>query len=433
MRHLIRVLLVVALAGQTLAAQRAAVPATRPAGTSMPTASPESVGMSSERLGRLHQRMQAYVDNREAGGIVTLVAREGKVVDVHASGFQDVESRTAMKTDTIFRIASMSKPITSTAIMMLVEEGKILLTDPVSKFIPAFRGPKVIAEGGTTVPARREITIRDLLSHRSGITYGFINGGPVGDGYRRDGVPDGLTTTTLTLQEGIDLLAKQPLIVQPGSAWNYSLSVDVLGRVVEVASGQPFDVFLKNRIFTPLGMSETSFDIPDAKWSRAATVYTPDGSGGIRPMKDPETFRNTVMSPIAYLQGAEEVFLRRRRTDLDGDRLLALCADARQRRHVQWHAAPGFEDGRPHDHESHHRSRAGESWTRSRFWSRFQRRYRRCGQPDLRIGRRCSAGAGSMGRSSGSIRRNSSSRSCWSSVTRVRPWRLDSSRWCISR
>ncbi|OFW21588.1 MAG: hypothetical protein A3H97_12760 [Acidobacteria bacterium RIFCSPLOWO2_02_FULL_65_29] len=264
--------------------------------------------MSTERLGRLHAGMQAMVDRHEAGGIVTLVAREGKVVDLHASGFQDVESGRPMATDTIFRIASMTKPITSVAVMMLYEEGKLLLTDPVSKFIPAFTSMHVTGEGGALVPARREITIRDLLSHRSGLSYGFLNGGPVGDAYRKEGVPDGLTMTPMTLQEGIDKLAAQPLMSHPGAAWNYSLSIDVLGRVVEVASATSFDVFLRDRIFKPLGMADTSFDVPDAKWPRLATVYSPNGSRGIRPMRDPESFGNTHMSPGASYKAPKKYF-----------------------------------------------------------------------------------------------------------------------------
>lgn len=268
----------------------------------LPIAPPESVGMSTDRLDRLHKSMQGFVDRREVGGIVTLVAREGKVVDEHASGFQDIENKTPMQPDTIFRIASMSKPVTSVAVMMLYEEGKLLLTDPVSKFIPSFKNLRVMeGSDGATVAARRMITIRDLLSHRSGLTYGFLNGGAVGSMYRKEGVSDGLTVTPMTLEQAIDKLAAQPLMSHPGAAWNYSLSTDVLGRVVEVASGQPFDVFLRERIFTPLGMTDTSFEVPDAKWSRLATVYSPNSEGGgIRPMKDPESFGNTVMSPIAY-------------------------------------------------------------------------------------------------------------------------------------
>jgi CubicO group peptidase (beta-lactamase class C family) len=271
-------------------------------------APPESVGVSAPRLARLRDGMQRLVDRREAGGIVTLIAREGRIVDVHASGFQDVENKVAMRTDSVFRIASMTKPITSVAVMMLQEEGRLALADPVSKFIPAFKGQRVVGEGGALVPARREVTIRDLLSHRSGLTYGFMNGGAVGNAYRGGGVSDGLTQTAGTLQENIDKLAAQPLLAQPGAAWNYSLSSDVLGRVVEVASGQAFDVFLKERIFTPLGMTETSFDVPDARWSRFATVYSPDGAGGIRPMKDPESFGNTHMSPWAYYKPGKTYF-----------------------------------------------------------------------------------------------------------------------------
>src|SRR5216684_447482 len=287
MRMWARSLVLILLVGCIPAAQQAPPP--RPA----QTAGPESVGISSERLGRLHRGMQAFVDGREAGGIVTLIGRDGKVVDVSASGFQDVESHTPMRTDTIFRIASMSKPITSVAVMMLYEEGKLLLTDPVSKFIPAFKNQRVIAEGGATVPARREITIRDLLSHRSGLSYGFLNGGPVGDAYRKEGVPDGLTLTPLTLEQGINKLAAQPLVAQPGAEWNYSLSVDV---------------FLRDRIFKPLGMIDTSFEVPDAKWARMATVYAPDGAGGIRPMKDPESFGNTNMSPVASYKAPKRYF-----------------------------------------------------------------------------------------------------------------------------
>ena len=244
--------------------------------------------------------MQGFVDRNEAAGIVTLIARDGTIVDLHASGFQDKEAKTPMRTDTLFRIASMTKPITSVAVMMLHEEGKLLLTDPVSKFIPAFKSQRVLEAGSETpVPARRGMNLRDLLSHRSGLSYGFLNGGAVGNGYRKNGVTDGLMTTTMTLADAIDKLAAEPLIAQPGAAWNYSLSTDVLGRVVEVASGQPFDVFLRERIFKPPKMTDTDFVVPDAKWPRMATVYSPDGKGGIRPMQDPESFGNTHMSPIA--------------------------------------------------------------------------------------------------------------------------------------
>jgi CubicO group peptidase (beta-lactamase class C family) len=288
----LRTLVLVAAAGLAVSAQPSAL---------IPKAAPASVGVSAERLERLHRGMQGFIDRNQAAGIVTLIARDGKIADLHASGFQDQETKAPMRTDTLFRIASMTKPITSVAVMMLYEEGRLLLTDPVSKFIPAFKSQRVLAAGSEApVAARRGMNLRDLLSHRSGLTYGFLNGGAVGNLYRKNGVTDGLTTTTMTLAEAIDKLAAEPLVAHPGAAWNYSLSTDVLGRVVEVASGQPFDVFLRERIFKPLRMADTDFVVPEGKWPRMATVYSPDPAGGIRPMRDPETFGNTVMSPVAY-------------------------------------------------------------------------------------------------------------------------------------
>jgi CubicO group peptidase (beta-lactamase class C family) len=295
---LLRTSILVVLAGLAISAQ---APATAP------KVAPASVGVSTERLERLHQGMQGFVDRKEVSGIVTLVAREGKVVDLHAVGMQDIEKKTPMKTDSIFRIASMSKPITSVAIMMLYEEGKLFLTDPVSKFIPAFKSSTVM-EDGKPVPARRAITIRDLLAHKSGITYGFLNGGAVGGGYRKNGVTDGLTQTPMTLEEGINKLAAEPLVSQPGAAFNYSLSTDVLGRVVEVVSGQPYNVFLRERIFKPLKMVDTDFSVPESKWSRFVTVYSPDGKGGIRAMNDPEAFGNANFSPWAYYKDGKTYF-----------------------------------------------------------------------------------------------------------------------------
>jgi CubicO group peptidase (beta-lactamase class C family) len=288
-------LVIVVLAGYAVLAQQAPAAARPPA-----AATPASVGLAADRLDRLHQGMQGFIDRKEAGGIVTLIARDGKVADLHASGFQDIESKKPMRTDTLFRIASMTKPVTSVAVMMLYEEGKLQLSDQVSRYIPSFKSSRVL-EGAATEPvaARRGITLRDLLSHRSGLTYGFLNGGAVGGSYRKNGVTDGLAPTTLTLAEAIDKLAAEPLVAQPGAAWNYGLSTDVLGRVVEVVSGQPFQVFVRDRILKPLKMVDTDFTVPEAKWSRMATMYSPDGSGGLRPMKDPETFGGAVMSPIA--------------------------------------------------------------------------------------------------------------------------------------
>jgi CubicO group peptidase (beta-lactamase class C family) len=279
-------------------AQRAAVPARGPA---------DSVGVSTDRLERLHAAMQQFVDRKEVSGLVTLVERGGKVVDVYSTGEQDIEHHVKMSDATIFRIASMSKPITAVAILMLHEEGRFLLTDPVSRFIPAFKDMRVAGADGTTA-ARRPITIRDLLTHRSGISYGFLDRGPVGNAYRQNGVPDGLSTYDGTLAEAIDKLAAQPLLSQPGAEWHYSLGFDVLGRVVEVASGKPFDQFLQERLFGPLRMNDTSFVVTDAKWPRFATAYVREGND-LRPIKDPETFNGTLTySPWAMYKGGKRHF-----------------------------------------------------------------------------------------------------------------------------
>jgi CubicO group peptidase (beta-lactamase class C family) len=271
------------------------------------TAKPEEVGLSAERLARINEMMKRHLAAGNFAGGVTLVARKSRIAHLEAHGVMDLESKLPMPKNAAFRIASMTKPVTSVAIMMLYEDGKLFLTDPVSRFIPAFKSMTVVEGSGAeakSAPARRAITIRDLLSHRSGITYGFLNGGAVGGGYRKNGVTDGLTTSTMTLEEGINKLAAEPLVSQPGERFNYSLSTDVLSRVVEVASGQPFNVFVKERILKPLKMNDTGFTVPEAKWSRFATVYSPDGKGGIRPMTDPEAFGNTHMSPwTLYKEG----------------------------------------------------------------------------------------------------------------------------------
>jgi CubicO group peptidase (beta-lactamase class C family) len=256
-------------------------------------AKPESVGIASERLARVHTAMQGFVDRHQVAGVVTLIARQGEVVQLDAIGVQDLDTKRPMKPDTLFFIASMTKPITTAAVMMLYEEGKVLLTDRVSKFIPAFAHPKL-----TTGEARREITIRDLLTHRSGLTYGFSDDGPVGRAYRADGVIDGLKETTDTLADNIDRLAKEPLLFEPGSKWNYGLSTDVLGRVVEVVSGMPLDAFLRTRIFEPLKMRDTLFYVPDDKASRVATLYTDGPGGGLKPIQNGDKVGNNVVEGL---------------------------------------------------------------------------------------------------------------------------------------
>jgi CubicO group peptidase (beta-lactamase class C family) len=255
---------------------------------------PETVGISSERLARVHTAMQGFVDRRQVAGVVTLLARQGNTVQADAIGVQDIETKRPMTLDTLFFIASMTKPITTTAVMMQYEEGKLLLTDRVSKFIPAFAHPKL-----TTGEARREITIRDLLTHRSGLTYGFSDDGPVGRAYRADGVIDGLKDTTETIADNVERLAKEPLLFEPGSKWNYGLSTDVLGRVVEVVSGMGLDEFFRKRIFEPLKMRDTFFYVPDDRASRVATLYTDGPGGALKPMQNGDKVGNNVVEGVS--------------------------------------------------------------------------------------------------------------------------------------
>jgi len=255
-----------------------------------PAAKPEDAGMSSERLKRIHEAMQRHIDAGELCGAVTVVARRGRVVHFEAHGLMDIEAKKPMEKDAIFRLASMTKPITGVAVLMLVEEGKIRLNDPVSKFIPEFHDVKVAvprerpgapapaaaALDFYTVPVNREITIQDLLTHTSGLVS-TINGG--------FGVRLAATMAPRapgdTLASYVPKLAAVPLDFQPGTQWAYSGAAgpDTLSRIVEIVSGQPYDEYLRTRIFEPLGMKDTFFYPPDDKRARLVTLYrkTPGG------------------------------------------------------------------------------------------------------------------------------------------------------------
>jgi CubicO group peptidase (beta-lactamase class C family) len=243
----------------------------------LPTAKPESVGLSPERLDRISKTVQKDIDDKRIAGAVALVMRHGQVAWFKAQGMQDRETGKPMQPDTIFRICSMSKPITSAAVMILYEEGYFLLEDPISKYLPEFKKPRVLvkpANGGApyTIPATREITIRDLLRHTSGLTYSWNE--DLGSMYKQANVASGLLPYDGTIGDSVERLAKLPLLFSPGDRWEYGLSVDVLGRLVEVVSGMPFDQFLRTRIFEPLGMKDTYFFIPDDHLNRLATDYT---------------------------------------------------------------------------------------------------------------------------------------------------------------
>jgi CubicO group peptidase (beta-lactamase class C family) len=247
-----------------------------------PTEKPEAAGMSTERLERISKAVQQSIDEKRIAGAVTLVARHGHVVWFKAQGMSDREAGKPMRPDSIFRICSMSKPITSTAVMMLYEEGKFLLDDPISKYLPEFKDPKVLVKPANgpsyTIPATREITIRDLLRHTSGLTYNWNE--KLGPLYEKANVAAGLMPYDGTIGDNVKRLAPLPLLFNPGERFEYSLSVDVLGRLVEVVSGKPFDEFLRTRIFEPLGMKDTSFFPPDNKLDRLTTAYTYyDGKG----------------------------------------------------------------------------------------------------------------------------------------------------------
>ena len=238
---------------------------------------PESVGLSATRLERVNQQLEKLVHTEQLAGAVTLIARRGRVAHWTAVGWQDKENRIPMKRDAIFRIASMTKPVTSVAVMLLYEEGHFRLTDLVSNFIPEFRDMRVLIESEdgqgevNTVPAERSITIHDLLTHTSGITY--QSNSKLGGRYNAAGITNGLLEDSRSIGENVKALAAIPLLHQPGERFTYGLNVDVLGYLVEVISGLSFDQFLQKRLFQPLQMTSTHFFINEKNAARLATVY----------------------------------------------------------------------------------------------------------------------------------------------------------------
>ncbi len=262
----------------------------------LPTSKPEDVGVSSVRLQRIHEVVQRYIDGHRIAGAVTLVARRGKVIHLEAQGLADVETKAPVRLDTIFQMASCSKPVTGAAILMLIEEGKVGLSDPVSKFLPEFHQVQVAMESGgqvSRVPARREVTIRDLLTHTSGLATGGAGTKLVPPEWLHPG------GSGATLTEGAARYAKVPLDFQPGELWRYSglAGIDVLSRVVEVASGQSFEAFLQERMFKPLGMTDTFFHVPEDRRSRLAAIHKRGESGM-------EKVPSYIQFPETYSSGA---------------------------------------------------------------------------------------------------------------------------------
>ena len=249
----------------------------------LPSAKPEDVGMSSQRLGRLGAVLKEEVDKGQLAGAVVMVARKGKLVYSDAVGFQDKTAGTPMSRDAIFRIYSMTKPLVSVALMQLVEEGRVQLTDPVSKFLPAWKGQQVSVATAdsaavrityTLVPAAREATIQDLLRHTAGLAYGEITqNAPVKEAYAKAGIYKSsidFEARDLTPAEEVERLGKAPLAHQPGTTWEYSLAVDVQGRVVEAVTGKRLADYMDERIFKPLKMTDSGFWVPKEKMSRVA-------------------------------------------------------------------------------------------------------------------------------------------------------------------
>lgn len=253
-----------------------------------PTPPPvERLGFSAPRLERIDRLLEQAVADTEIAGAVALILRDGETAYARAIGLADREAGRPMRLDTVFRIASMTKAITSVAVMMLYEEGGFLLDDPVARFIPEFERMQVLVPGAddasdhALVPAVRPITIRHLLTHTSGITYGFWGDEPITTIYREAGISDGLTQTEGTIGEMVKKLAALPLVAQPGERYQYGLNTDVLGYLVEVLAGIPLDRFLQDRIFAPLAMPDTGFRVPPADLARLAAVYTPAAGGGL--------------------------------------------------------------------------------------------------------------------------------------------------------
>ncbi|WP_375461230.1 serine hydrolase domain-containing protein [uncultured Enterovirga sp.] len=239
-------------------------------------ARPEDVGMSRERLGRIGLRLEADIARGILPGAVALVARRGRVVLFKAYGRRDPQGDGPMQLDTLFRIYSMTKPIVSVALMMLVEEGRLTLADPLSAHIPAFSEMVVATASGDTVPASRPITIHDLLRHTSGLTYEWLVPGPVTDAY----LAAGAGRRTQTNAEQAAVLARLPLLAHPGLSWDYSRSTDVIGRVIEIVSGQTLGAYLAERLFAPLGMMETGFHVPPDYHGRIAEPFPVDPDSG---------------------------------------------------------------------------------------------------------------------------------------------------------
>ena len=293
---------------------------------------PESLGLSSARLGRISAYLKDYVESGKLPGYLVVVARRGQPVYLDRYGWRDVEARAPVEDDTIFRIYSMTKPITSVALMSLYERGVFQLDTPVSAFIPAFKDLEVFESGDRdhyrSVPTEREMRISDLLTHTSGLTYGFMNLHPVDAMYRARGVEG--SRSSGTLHDMVETLGALPLLFSPGTRWSYSVATDVLGYLVEVLSGMSLDAYLAEHIFAPLGMTDTGFFVPEDKVSRFSANYEYDAGGlrlADRPPDSPYCREPSFLSGGGGLVSSAADYLRfmrmlRNKGELNGERIL---------------------------------------------------------------------------------------------------------------
>jgi CubicO group peptidase (beta-lactamase class C family) len=285
---------------------------------------PTDVGFDAARLRHLDAHYERYVDDGRLPGFHLVVSRHGKVVHQHRYGMRDVEASQPIAADTMYRIYSMTKPITSVALMMLVEEGRLLLTDPVSAYIPSFAHSRVWRSGSVVRPVTEPVTepmlVWHVLTHTAGLTYGFLYQSSVDELYRRAGYEWGVPRD-LTLEQACDAWADLPLLFQPGREWNYSVATDVVGRLVEVVSGQSLDQFFAQRIFTPLGMRDTGFFTPEEKHDRLAALYQPDPATCL--CKRLDTMGKAAMRQPSFLSGGGGLVS----TAYDYDRFMRMLAN----------------------------------------------------------------------------------------------------------
>ena len=276
---------------------------------------PESVGLSNERINRINRGMKKFVDEGRLPNVSTLVARNGEVAHFETCGWMDVEAQTPLQADTIFRIYSMTKPVTCVAMMMLFEKGHFKLNDPASKFIPAFKGLEVLVDqtdnGNITTDLDCDITIRDLLTHTAGFGYGILQDSPVEDLYREAGIFKPPLKIQISLPELVERVSAIPLAFQPGTGFRYSVAYDIIGYLISLIADMPFEVFLKEKIFDPLGMTDTGFYVPLEKISRFGTLY---GTNADQEMILVETAK-------------ESVFLEKDATSSGGAGLVSTMAD----------------------------------------------------------------------------------------------------------